>query len=180
MSNLTKRGKPRKRVGRGASVRERIDLHTEQNADGCWIWTAALKNGYGAISLDGKIRFAHRVAYEDFVGPIPDGLQLDHLCRVPACVNPLHLEAVTPQTNVLRGYSPGAVALRRENCLYGHPYSEHGVIASGRRICGLCRKTYMRLRKQVPYAEAMRRKREGLPVVDLAAYFADQTQERAA
>jgi hypothetical protein len=129
----------------------------------------------------GQLKYAHRVSYEAFVGPIPNGREIDHLCRVRACINPLHLEAVTPQVNVRRGTSPGAEALRRLNCMYGHPYAVHGVMRSGRRVCRVCITTYQRIYKSLPYAEVMRRKRAGVPVVDLGAYFADlQQQERAA
>ena len=65
--------------------------------DTCWLWTASTLNGYGQIKAGGrfgKILLAHRVAYEMLVGPIPEGLQLDHLCRVTLCVNPKHLEPV--------------------------------------------------------------------------------------
>lgn len=71
---------------------------------GCWNWTGAiLKTGYGAMSWLGKNKPAHRIAYEQFVGPIPDGLVLDHLCRNTRCVNPDHLEPVTSTENIRRG-----------------------------------------------------------------------------
>ena len=74
-------------------------------SDGCWLWMASKRNskGYGQFWADGKIVPAHRWAYEQFKGPIPDGLQIDHLCRTPACVNPAHLEAVTAKENNNRG-----------------------------------------------------------------------------
>lgn len=152
---------------------ERILLHTDRAGEH-WMWTGAKdSNGYGCMTVDRCRARAHRVSYEAFVGPIPQGYQIDHLCRVTSCVRPDHLEAVTPGVNVRRGNSPGAKALRRDACLHGHLYAEHGVMSCGRRICRLCRQTYMRLIKQLPYAEIMRRKREGIPVVDLAAYFAE-------
>jgi hypothetical protein len=71
---------------------------------GCWIWTAAKDpTGYGRIWHTGTMKYAHRVAYELLVGPILPGLDLDHLCRVRACVNPLHLEPVTHRENLMRG-----------------------------------------------------------------------------
>lgn len=159
---------------------ERILLHADRSGEH-WMWTAAKdSNGYGWLFINRRNVRAHRVAYECFVGPIPPGYQIDHLCRVTSCVRPDHLEAVTPSVNVRRGNSIGARALRRDVCLHGHPYAEHGVMSCGRRICRLCRLTYMRLIKQVPYAEIMRRKREGIPVVDLAAYFAEHPVEAAA
>ena len=69
---------------------------------GCWLWTGALTRDYGSFWLDGNQRPAHRYSYELLRGPIPDGLQMDHLCRVKHCVNPDHLDPVTPATNLRR------------------------------------------------------------------------------
>jgi hypothetical protein len=71
----------------------------------CWIWQLSLhaRTGYGAKKTNGVSTLAHRAVYEHHVGPIPDGLELDHLCRVRACVNPAHLEPVTHKENVRRG-----------------------------------------------------------------------------
>lgn len=181
MSALTKRGLTRQRVAPGASIEDRVLLHTDRSDD-CWLWAVHSDvKGYGRLQYDGRLQYAHRLSYVQFVGDIPKGMQIDHLCRVRACCNPFHLEAVTPQENVLRGESVGALARRRDLCLYGHLYETHGVIRSGRRVCRTCGIVYARLYKKVPYAEAMRRKRAGIPVVDLAAYFEQQRQiERAA
>lgn len=70
---------------------------------GCWLWDGATTYGYGRFRVDNRSALAHRHSYEMHVGPIPDGLVLDHLCRVKACVNPAHLEPVTQQANVRRG-----------------------------------------------------------------------------
>ena len=74
----------------------------EQNS-GCWLWLGATTdNGYGSFWADGRSHRAHRFAYAQFVGPIPSGLTLDHLCRNRICVNPKHLEPVTDRENILR------------------------------------------------------------------------------
>ena len=88
---------------------------------GCWEWHAYLdRDGYGTFWLDGTNRRAHRVAYEIYIGPIPDGLELDHLCRNRACVRPDHLEPVTSQVNNLRGEGPAAAFARATHCVKGH------------------------------------------------------------
>lgn len=105
----------------------------------CWLWTGALgRNGYGQFFWDGQARAAHRLAYEDLVGPIPKGLQLDHLCRVRHCVNPAHLEPVTARENMLRGESLQAHNAKKELCpKCGGPYSPE--VSTGARRCTPCR-----------------------------------------
>lgn len=92
----------------------------------CWEWTGQLRNGYGRIKVDGHSIQAHIFSYETFLGSIPEGLELDHLCRNRACVNPLHLEPVTRSINVRRGIGPLIAALKQKaktHCPQGHPYS---------------------------------------------------------
>lgn len=113
------------------------------HASGCWLWTACLtKNGYGRFSWDGKVRLAHRVAYELLVGPIPEGLEIDHLCRVRHCVNPDHLEPVTRRENIHRGFGITAVHARKTHCPKGHEYTEDNLLLSaldrGNRVCKTC------------------------------------------
>ena len=112
--------------------------------DTCWLWTACTTNGYGRIGSGegpGKMLLAHRAAYEMIVGPIPEGLDLDHLCRVTLCVNPNHLEPVTHRENVLRGESPVAKRARQTECLRGHPLSGANLYTypNGNRRCKICR-----------------------------------------
>lgn len=96
------------RVGHaGGAVRRRRRLTPELwtiSSDGCWIWNGSRWNseGHCAVWMNGKRLLAHRAVYEQEIGPIPHGLVLDHLCKRPPCVNPLHLEPVTPATNVRR------------------------------------------------------------------------------
>jgi hypothetical protein len=93
---------------------------------------------------DGKVRLAHRVIYEYLVGPIPDGLSIDHLCRVRHCVNPAHLEPVTHRENVLRGQAPTAVNGRKTRCKRGHEFNR--TVRNGRR-CYTCHLYLSRVRR---------------------------------
>lgn len=108
---------------------------------GCWEWTAYKdKYGYGEFWLNGKTKRAHGVAYELFNGPIPEGLEPDHLCRNPGCVNPLHLEAVTHKENLRRGSGRGGVLhtyTPKTHCLRGHERTPENVDSSG--SCKTCR-----------------------------------------
>lgn len=114
----------------------------------CWLWTGAKtgSGGYGVIRLGDTLVRAHRFAYEAMVGPIPDGLVLDHLCRVRACVNPGHLEPVTTQENVLRGEGPAASRAKQTACKYGHPFDEANtrITKLGQRRCRVCHQDHKR------------------------------------
>lgn len=89
----------------------------------CWLWNAVLdKRGYGLFNPSGHRVFAHRFAYELLVGTIPDGLEPDHLCRIPACVRPEHIELVTHRENVLRGIAVTSLNAKKTHCPQGHKY----------------------------------------------------------
>lgn len=108
--------------------------------DGCWLWTGGLMNkGYGTFWAGRSLR-AHRVAYELCIGPIPEGLTLDHLCRVRRCVNPAHLEPVTIRENVMRGEGITAALAARDYCVNGHPLTGDNlrIDAHGHRRCRTC------------------------------------------
>lgn len=119
--------------------------------DGCWAWKGAHdRRGYGVAWVSpGQRRMAHRVAYELTSGPVPAGLELDHLCRNPGCVRPDHLEPVTHWENLMR--SPITLAAKHAavtHCPQGHSYDEHGVRESdGKRRCKVCRRERRKARR---------------------------------
>lgn len=104
---------------------------------GCWLWGASVgKNGYGMFSYQNIMGLVHRISYTMERGPIPEGLSLDHLCRVRCCVNPQHLEPVTSLENNRRG------KLLYTHCPSGHEYSPENLYCTkeGWRQCRACRK----------------------------------------
>jgi hypothetical protein len=112
-----------------------------QFGDGCWVWTGGTNRKYGRFNADGKAVYAHRFGYQLWIGPIDDGLSLDHLCRNELCVKPSHLDPVDHRTNVLRGVGPTAVNASKDQCIYGHALIGGNVIwrRHGRRGCRTCR-----------------------------------------
>lgn len=110
--------------------------------EACWIWTGALSTGYGFFNPSAREKgYAHRYSYEWSVGPIPDGMQLDHLCRNTRCVNPAHLEPVEPGENYRRGNGFSGINSRKTHCPGGHEYDAPNtyVDARGQRHCRKCR-----------------------------------------
>ena len=113
---------------------------------GCWVWMRTIdRDGYGVASYRGKTQTAQRLAYRTFVDEvIPEGYQIDHLCRYRRCVNPRHLEAVPVAVNFQRGTCPAARRARSDRCIRGHSYAEFGVYHNGgrggrmRRRCSEC------------------------------------------
>lgn len=118
--------------------------------NGCWLWTAARKaDGYGVFAIERAAKRAHRVSYEALVGPIPSGLQLDHLCRTRHCVNPDHLEPVSQHENNRRGESRSSLRARQTECVNGHPFDDQNTawVQQGKyrlRRCKACAATRAR------------------------------------
>ena len=117
----------------------------KQTDNGCWLWTGEKLKGYGRFRFwvaakKSKRVYAHRFAWEQVRGSIPDGMQIDHLCRVRSCVNPDHLEVVTPRENNLRGMSPSAITYRTGVCKRGHVLTDDNIhtYSNGYRTCLSC------------------------------------------
>jgi hypothetical protein len=126
------------------TVIERFESKYEPEPNsGCWLWTGGYgRKDYRRFSMKrGKMTSAQRAAYELYVGPIPAGLVIDHLCRNHACVNPTHLEPVTIGENVMRGDTRTAANAKKAACHLGHVYADVGIYRTGRRRnCMECRR----------------------------------------
>lgn len=129
---------------RHGSEESRFLLRIEAcRTDGCWIWDRSLQgDGYGYFHrTNGGSTYAHIVSWERVNGPVPEGMELDHLCREPRCFNPEHLEAVSHQVNVLRGVGVAARRATQTHCVAGHEFTEENTyILSGYRNCRTCHK----------------------------------------
>lgn len=131
-------------------VSRRFTHYVRVEPSGCWMWRRLVdKDGYGKVQIGGKSLLGHRVFFTHFKGPIPPGLELDHLCRRPGCVNPEHLEPVTRRENCLRGTNPCAENARRTKCVNGHPLVAPNmriIYSEGRlkRRCRACVRDRMR------------------------------------
>lgn len=142
-----------------STLADRIQNKVDIQADGCIMWTASRSSGYGQIWLDGKMYLVHRLTYTMWRGPIPPGLQIDHLCRNRACCNPLHLEPVTGSENTRRGLLPQLTRERctKTHCARGHELTEDSVYRyQGRRECRECRL----IRERNQYARRKQKDRE--------------------
>jgi hypothetical protein len=120
----------------------------QDDETGCWVWRGIKLGRYALIRIDGRLTPAHRFAYELMVGPIPSGLDIDHLCRNTRCVNPGHLEPVTTAENLLRGEGICAQNARKTHCVHGHPLTGANVkrTKDGGRVCRECMRRIRRER----------------------------------
>lgn len=117
---------------------------------GCWDWQACTRGGYGRFSLHGANTLAHRFAYQEVHGTIPEGQELDHLCQNKACVNPVHLQAVPHRVNILRGGNFAAIKAAQTHCKRGHEFTTSNTIFRREyrnRECRQCKADYMRDRR---------------------------------
>lgn len=141
------------------SPEEKFAASHEVAASGCWLWTGRLnKDGYGALAAAGQRWPAHVWSYIRFAGPVPDGLEIDHVCHsrdktCPGnecihrrCVNPDHLEAVTHRENVRRGVGPAAAKAAQVTCIRNHPLPEPD--KNGRRRCLACNRAYKKAQRE--------------------------------
>jgi hypothetical protein len=142
--------------------RDPVDRFVEkvEFSDLCWLFTGCTKaQGYGAFYHNGRMIAAHVFAWTAFVGPIPEGRHLDHVkaagCTNRHCVNPDHLEPVTPHENTLRGESWAALNARKTHCPQGHPYDEKNTYPApgGGRVCRTCKIARITARRVVRRAE---------------------------
>lgn len=143
---------------------DRILRRIDRQPNGCWVWQGATTNGYGIVQLGRGIGTArtHRVSYEHFRGPIPQGWTIDHLCANTRCCNPDHLEAVTRAENAERQGAAGRADPGRRNrakthCRHGHPFDEANtrICPKGKRVCRTCAREWAR--KNRPSRRASRK-----------------------
>lgn len=129
-----------------AEARRYLGRRTCVTMIGCWVWSGALTDGYGRLRRRGQMMLAHRLAYEAFVGEVPEGLVLDHLCRNRACCNPDHVEPVTHAENLLHGIGATATNAAKVTCHRGHPFTKANTYrrpGTGWRECRACHRDQM-------------------------------------
>ena len=142
-------------VVKAKTPRQQISDHVSRQENGCWAWTGTRgRNGYGQVRVKGRLQYAHRVSYELATGtPLPGGVELDHLCRNRACVNPIHLEPVSKTENVRRGLSSFDGRELCKNNLHDITDPANVVRQGGFRRCRECRTAAERRRTQRVSAE---------------------------
>lgn len=137
---------------------ERYFWERVRKTDGCWLWVGNIRDdGYGRAWFDKSRYQAHRVSYVLAGGVLPEGLVLDHLCRVRNCVNPAHVDLVENGVNVLRGVGASALNARKSACKWGHPFSEENTLITpaGHRACRPCRRAALGARVRCPICSSV-------------------------
>lgn len=136
------------------TTEERIFSHVNKTS-GCWLWTASTSCGYGQMGIGKRMYRVHRLTYALAFGPIPNGFHVHHKCEVRRCVNPDHLELISPKEHAFLGENHCARAARKTHCPAGHPYSGGNLYLyarTGHRQCMACRTarniSYVRKSKQ--------------------------------
>ena len=134
-----------------------------EKTESCWLWKGRLDHkGYGQFDLPDTTISAHRYSWQHLRGPVPDGLQLDHLCRIRKCVNPDHLEPVTARENIFRGVGLAVKHSKQTHCHKGHPFSGNNVDLVGNRgkyvmrVCVTCRNIRSRGYKAAKRAQLLK------------------------
>lgn len=144
--------RPRERGPGVKPLHARITEKIVVGEHGCWLWQGSVfASGYGQIRVggrQGKLRRVHVVAYEEWIGPVPEGLELDHYrfpaaCAGPLCTNPEHVRPETHRTNSLRSSSPWAINARKTHCGRGHEFTPSNtyIKRSGTRECRTCKRS---------------------------------------
>ena len=139
------------------TIEQWLDQRVPDRPDGqCWLWQGCVnKAGYGITTIDKRQWRAHRLAWTAWVGPIPDGLTIDHVkargCTSRLCCNPAHLELVTGGINSMRGEGPPARNARKTECVNGHEFTEENTVyrKSGGRGCRACQREHSNRYREV-------------------------------
>lgn len=130
----------------GDAVAEKLMLN-HRIEGGCWRWTGAhISTGYGQLDVGGKRKGVHRLAYTAFVGPIPEGMDIDHACNVRDCINPEHLRPMSHRDNILRSAGPPGLNAWKTHCKRGHEFTPENtrIPRPGHRECWTCRRAARR------------------------------------
>lgn len=128
---------------------DRVAARYTIDEGGCFLWTGHTSRfGYAQTTVEGRAVVAHRAVFEAVVGPVPEGLVLDHLCRVRNCINPDHLEPVTVAENNRRGTGWSGRHAQKTHCPKGHPYDEDNTYLGGARAMRQCRACHREHQRQ--------------------------------
>lgn len=156
-------------IGEVVALKDRYQqaVDIRNDTDSCWLWKGKHRKlrQYPGFKINGKSILVHRWAYEHFVGPIPRGLLVDHLCNNNNCSNPWHLEPKTSQANTLRGETPARKNAEKTHCVNGHPFDETNTLyehmrGTGKiyRQCRTCTRIRSIIRKR-RYRERLRERK---------------------